>query len=179
MTDTVTMAIATAVAGKTAESITGQAREGLAVLVRRIREKFRDRPAAWAALAAAQADPGAGAAGLARALDDASAEDPEFRRQIRALWSQVRTGHDGVVNAFHGRADKVVQLRDVHGDLHIELSRHGTHTGSVVLGAAARHRDIGQVGALRRSPARGTDAQRRHVREPALYRLSAGPDRHR
>lgn len=119
MADPVTMAIATAVAGKAAESLTGQARECLAALVRRIREKFRDRPAGRAAFAAAQDDPGSGvlAGELARALDEASAEDPEFGRQIRDLWSQVRAGD--VVNVFHGRADKVVQLHDVHGDLHI------------------------------------------------------------
>jgi hypothetical protein len=119
MADPVTMAIATAVAGKAAESLTEQARQCLAALVRRVREKFRDRPAGQAALAAAQDDPGSGAlAGeLARALDEASAEDPEFGRQIRDLWSQVRACD--VVNVFHGRADKVVQLRDVHGDLHI------------------------------------------------------------
>jgi hypothetical protein len=125
MADPVTMAIANAVAGKAAESLTGQARECLAALVQRIREKFRDRPAGQAALAAVQHDPGSGAlAGqLARVLDEASAEDPEFGRQIRGLWSQVRAtaaaGDDGVVNVFHGRADKVVQLRDVHGDLHV------------------------------------------------------------
>jgi hypothetical protein len=116
MADQITLAIATAIAGKTTESLAGPAREGLAALVRRIREKFRDRPAACAALAAAQGDPGA-VAGLAYALDEASAEDPEFGRQIRALWTRI--GDDGVVNVFHGRADQVVQLRDVHGDLHI------------------------------------------------------------
>ena len=84
MADPVTMAIATAVAGKAAESLTDQARECLASLVRRIREKFRDRPARQAALEAAAA-----------------------------------AGDHGVVNVFQGRADKVVQLRDVHGDLSI------------------------------------------------------------
>jgi hypothetical protein len=125
MADPVTLAIATAVAGKAAESLTDQARECLASLVRRIREKFHDRPAGQAALAAAQDDPGSGTAvgQLARALDEASAEDPEFGIQIRELWGRVRitaaAGDDGVVNFFHGRADKVVQLRDVHGDLNI------------------------------------------------------------
>jgi hypothetical protein len=121
MADPVTMAIATAVAGKAAESLTDQARECLAALARRIRDKFRDRPAGQAALAAAQDDPGSGAAvgELARALDEAGAEDPEFGRQVRELWTQVRAGDHGAVNIFHGRADKVVQLRDLHGDLHI------------------------------------------------------------
>jgi hypothetical protein len=126
MADPVTMAIATAVAGKAAESLTGQSTAGLAALVRRIREKFRDRPAGQAALTAAQDDPGSGALAeeLAFALDEASAEDPEFGRQIRELWAHVRTAadasDDGTVNVFLGRADKVIQLRDVHGDLRID-----------------------------------------------------------
>jgi hypothetical protein len=125
MADPITMAIATAVAGKAAESMTDQARKCLAALVRRIKDKFRDRPAGQAALEAAQRDPGSGAlAGeLARALDEASAEDPEFGTQLRELWDRVglraAAGDQGVVNVFHGRAGKVVQLRDVHGDLSI------------------------------------------------------------
>lgn len=125
MADPVTMAIATAVAGKAAESLTDQAREFLASLVRRIREKFRDQPAGQAALEAAQGDPDSGTlvSELALALDEASTEDPEFGRQIRELWSQVgltaAASDHGIVNVFHGRADKVVQLRDVHGDLTI------------------------------------------------------------
>jgi hypothetical protein len=125
MADPVTMAIATAVAGKAAESLTDQARASLTALVARIREKFRDRPAGQAALAAAQGDPSSGAlAGeLARALDEASAEDPDFGRRIHELWSQVgvmaAVGDHGVANVFNGRADRVVQLRDVHGDLRI------------------------------------------------------------
>ena len=125
MADPITMAIATAVAGKAAESMTDEARRCLAALVRRIRDKLRDRPAGQAALEAAQADPGSGAlAGeLARALDEAGGEDPEFGTQIRELWRQVGmlavAGDRGTVNVFHGRADKVVQLRDVYGDLNI------------------------------------------------------------
>jgi hypothetical protein len=121
MADPVTLAIATAVAGKAAESLTEQARECLAALARRIREKFRDQPARRAALAAVQDDPGSSelVGELARVLDEAGAEDPEFGRQIRELWGHVRTGDEGVVNVFHGRADKVIQLRDVHGDLNI------------------------------------------------------------
>lgn len=119
MADPITMAIASAVAGKAAESMTDQARQCLAVLVRRIREKFRDRPARQAALEAVPGDPGT----LARALDEASAEDPEFGTQIRELWyqvgMQVAAGDQGTVNVFHGHAGKVVQLRDVHGDLSI------------------------------------------------------------
>jgi hypothetical protein len=111
----------TAVASKTAESLTDQARECLIALVQRIREKFRDQPAARAALDGARDDQGS--EDLVRALELACAQDPEFDAQIRALWSQVRaatTGDHATVNVFSGRADKVVQLRDIHGDLHID-----------------------------------------------------------
>jgi hypothetical protein len=119
MTDPVTLAIATAVAGKAAESLTDQARDCLTALVRRIREKFRDQPAARATLEAARDEKGA--AELARELELACAQDPEFGAQIRALWEQIRAAGagDNVLNVFSGRADKVVQLRDVHGDVHL------------------------------------------------------------
>ena len=113
MADPITMAIATAVAGKAAESMTDEARRCLAALVRRIRDKLRGRPARQAALEAAQADPGSGvlAGELARALGEkAGAEDPEFGTQIRELWRQVgmlaAAGDQGTVNVSHGRAEQ-------------------------------------------------------------------------
>lgn len=58
---------------------------------------------------------------MAVLLDEASAEDPEFGTQIRALWNHagLTAADGGVVNIFHGQADKVIQLRDVGGDLNI------------------------------------------------------------
>jgi hypothetical protein len=125
MADPITTAIATAVAGGMAQSLSDQARASLTALTQRLREKFARRPAATAALDAALHDPesSAGVSELARALAEACEEDPEFGSQIRAFWDQVRptaeARDDAVVNTFHGRADKVVQLRDVHGDLQI------------------------------------------------------------
>lgn len=125
MADPITTAIATAVASGMAQSLSDQARASVAALTQRIREKFRERPAAQAALDAARDDPGSTArvGELARALDEACAEDPVFSGQISELWSQLRVTavarDDAVVNTFGGRADKVVQLRDVHGDIHI------------------------------------------------------------
>ncbi|HEX6528014.1 MAG TPA: hypothetical protein VF070_49525 [Streptosporangiaceae bacterium] len=125
MADPITTAIATAVASGMAQSLTDQAREAFAALARKITEKFRERPAAQAALAAARDDPGSATRinELARALDETEAEDSEFGRQIRQLWSQVRltsvARDDAVINTFHGRAGKVVQVRDVHGDINI------------------------------------------------------------
>lgn len=125
MVDPITTAIAAAAAGKAAESLTGQARQPMAAIVRRIKKKFHDRPADLLVLTAAQEDPWSDMriSELARALEVVSTEDPEFGRQIHKLWNQIgttSTAHDeAVLNVFHGRADKVVQLRDIHGDLNI------------------------------------------------------------
>jgi hypothetical protein len=109
-----TLAIATAVAGKAAESLTEQARDAVAAITRRIREKFRGHPAQLAALDAAQADQNR-AGELAGELDEAIAADPAFGDELRRLWDQAAD----VVNVFRGQAQTVVQLRDVHGDLRI------------------------------------------------------------
>jgi hypothetical protein len=123
MADPITTAIATAVASGMAQSLTDQAKDAVTTLAGLIREKFRGRPAAHAALAAAEADPGSAARidQFAHALDEAAATDPEFGTRIRDLWSvaQVSARDDSTVNIFHGRAEKVIQLHDVHGDISI------------------------------------------------------------
>jgi hypothetical protein len=124
--DPITLAIATAVASQTAQSLTGQAGHAIAEITRRIRHKFRDRPADLAILAAAQEEPASPnrTEELAHALDRVIAEDPAFGGDIRSLWDQsgnmpITATGDSVVNVFRGKADRVVQLRDVHGDLTI------------------------------------------------------------
>jgi hypothetical protein len=122
------MAIATAVASQAAQSRTSQAGHAIVEIAQRIRHKFRDQPADLEILSAAQGEPASQdrTAELARALERATAEDLAFRRDIYALWDQsgnmpmTATG-DAVVNVTRGRADKVIQLRDVHGDLTINL----------------------------------------------------------
>jgi len=120
MADPVTIAIASAVAGKAAESLSDQAKQAVAAISRRIREKFRGRPAEIATLDAASGDH-AKIPELANLLDATGAADPEFAREIRALWAQVSltAADEGTVNVFRGKADKVIQMRDVHGDLTI------------------------------------------------------------
>ena len=120
------MAIATAVASQTAQSLTSQAGHAIAEITRRIQHKFRDKPVDLAILTAAQEESASSdqAAELAHALDRAIAEDPAFGGDIHTLWDQsgnmpITANGDAVVNAFYGKADKVVQLRDVHGDLTI------------------------------------------------------------
>lgn len=125
MTDPITVAIATAIAGKAVEIVGEPAKEAVAAITRKVREKFRNRPADQATLVAAEADPQSSerVADLAAALHHAALEDPSFDTDLRELWSQVRVNAnaqlDGVVNTFHGQADKVIQMRDVHGGLTI------------------------------------------------------------
>jgi hypothetical protein len=124
MPDPITTAIATAIASQTAQTLTSQATHTLAEIARRIKDKFRERPADLAILSSAQDDPASPEriSLLARALHQAALDDPDFGEEILALWTQPTaaavTG-DASVNAFHGRADKVIQIRDVHGDLNI------------------------------------------------------------
>ena len=55
---------------------------------------------------------------LARVLEQLFTTDPQFREEIRTLWDSALQG-DGVTNVFHGKADKVIMMRDVNGDLTI------------------------------------------------------------
>ena len=125
MADPITTAIATAVAGGMAQSLSDQARASLTALAERIKAKFTRRPGAKAALDAALDDPGSSArlSEFASAIAEACEEDPEFGMQVHALWDQVRSAtvarDNAVVNIFDGQAEKVVQLRDVHGDINI------------------------------------------------------------
>jgi hypothetical protein len=124
MPDPITTAIATAIASQTAQTLTSQATHTLAEIARRIKDKFRERPADLAILSSAQDDPASPEriSLLARALHQAALDDPDFGKEVLALWTQLSAtavAGDASVNAFHGRADKVIQIRDIHGDLNI------------------------------------------------------------
>ena len=120
MPDPITLAIASAAAGKAAEAMSDQAKETVAAIVKCIREKLRHQPAELTILDAAKDNPSR-IEELAIILDEASAGDVEFGTRLRMLWNQagLAAGEGGVVNAFHGTAGKVIQLRDVHGDINI------------------------------------------------------------
>jgi hypothetical protein len=150
MADPLSMAVATAIAGKAAESLTGQAGQAIAAIRRKIRERFRGNPGELPALDAARDDPSA-AAGLARFLDAEFAADPAFRGEIRALWLQAAPAatDDAVSNVFYGKADKVVQLRDVHGDLNISLSRPRALRDAAGAHLLSHHRDDADGGGPR------------------------------
>jgi hypothetical protein len=125
MTDPMTLAIATAVAGKAVEIAGEPAKEAIAAMVRKVRERFHGHRSDEAALAAAaeQPDSPERLAELEGALRRAMTEDPAFGTELQTLWNQARmdasAANDGVVNIFNGRADKSIQLRDVHGGLTI------------------------------------------------------------
>lgn len=114
-----TVAIATALAGKAVEVAGEPVRAAVAELARRVRERLRGQPSDEAALARAAQEPEVLQGTVQRVLDD----DPGFRAELETLWNQAHTDvvatEDGVVNVFNGHAEKIVQFRDVHGDLHI------------------------------------------------------------
>jgi hypothetical protein len=119
-------AIATAVTSPAAQAPTGQTDHAITEITHRIQDRFRDRPADLAILTAAQGESASAdqAAELAHALDRVVAEDPAFGEEIRTIWDQsgitlITAAGDAVVNVVRGKADKVIQLRDLHGDLTI------------------------------------------------------------
>jgi hypothetical protein len=120
--DPVTTAIATAVAGRAAQTLTTQATHALAQITSRIRRRFHGDSGDLAIPAGPGAVPGSRerAAALAVLLHGAFQEDPAFGSELTALWQDyLNATASPVVNAFHGTAGKAVQLRDVHGDLNI------------------------------------------------------------
>ncbi|TDD83597.1 hypothetical protein E1293_14350 [Actinomadura darangshiensis] len=124
MTDPMTVAIATAMAGKAVEVAGEPVRAAVAELSRRVRERFRGRASDEEALERAIADPAPDRiATLSSVVEHLMAEDPGFGAEARNLWNQAQTNaaasDDGVVNILNGQAGRVVQLRDVHGDLNI------------------------------------------------------------
>jgi hypothetical protein len=122
MVDPFAMTIATNVATKITDTLTDQAQQAVAAIVRKIRDKFRSRPGGSgevATLDAAITTSGAPSAeALALAVEQLFAADPRFREEIRALWDSAGMD-DGVTNVFYGKADKVIMMRDVNGDLTI------------------------------------------------------------
>lgn len=122
MADPFAMTIATSVATKIAGNLTEGARQAVWAIVRKVRGELRSRPGESAEVATLDAAITSGdelaAAALARLLEALFVADPRFREEIEALWDSGHTD-DSVTNVFHGKADKVIMMRDVHGDLTI------------------------------------------------------------
>jgi hypothetical protein len=122
MVDSFAMMIATNVAAKIADTLTGQAQQAVAAIVQKIREKLRSRPGGSGEVATLDTAIAAGdtraAEALAQALEELFAKDPQFREEIRVLWDSAGSD-DRVTNVFSGKASKVIMMRDVNGDLTI------------------------------------------------------------
>ncbi|MFG1858447.1 hypothetical protein ACGFJT_41910 [Actinomadura geliboluensis] len=122
MADPMTVAIATAMAGKAVEVAGEPVRAAVAELAQRVRARFRVRPADELVLARAIDDHNQ-IGDLQGAVRKLLAEDPELSEQLTAVWNRAQTAAqaagDGVVNVHNGRARSVIQFRDVHGDVNI------------------------------------------------------------
>jgi predicted short-subunit dehydrogenase-like oxidoreductase (DUF2520 family) len=122
MVDPFAMTIATNVATKITDTLTDQVQQAVAAIIRRIREKLRSRPDQLGEVATLDATVAAGDASaveaLTRTLEQLFTADPDFRDEIHALWDSARSD-DSVTNIFHVKAEKVIMMRDVNGDLTI------------------------------------------------------------
>ncbi|ADD45260.1 hypothetical protein [Stackebrandtia nassauensis] len=83
MPDPIMMAIAGAVAGKTAEVAFKGGRKAYDAVVALVKRRFAKEPLAQTALEAAESDPEANTERLAAALELVAAADPEFDRELR------------------------------------------------------------------------------------------------
>jgi hypothetical protein len=120
--DEITTAIATTLATKGAEALVTGGSAALAALIRLVRRRF-GVGGDTAALQRAQQhpeDPGRRHA-LAEALAAAMADDPDFARRLLAAWhdttAELSAEHHGVTNHFSGHAAKVLQARDINGNV--------------------------------------------------------------
>lgn len=143
MSDPLTLAIAAAAAGKAVELAGQPVKDGIATFGRMLRARLGGRPAEEQVLSSAIAEPedGARIARLAEILGEALRADPGFADELDAVFRRaveedpefgslvdtrrqrsrmdVTANDQGVTNVFNGTADKVIQLRDVHGGLTI------------------------------------------------------------
>ncbi|TKK90382.1 hypothetical protein FDA94_05085 [Herbidospora galbida] len=102
--DPITLAIAGAVATGVVTRAGELAGTALSTLFGRIRDRFRDRPEELESPES-----------TAAALETEFTRDPAFRQDCHALWNQAQSG--GVANSFNGQANKVIQARDIHGNI--------------------------------------------------------------
>ncbi|GHJ17783.1 hypothetical protein [Micromonospora sp. AKA38] len=124
MEDQIVLAVATALATKGAEALGVGARSAIGSLLSLVRGRFGAGTRESAVLDAAMAHPQERwrHAALASALADAMARDPSFTAALDDEWRRLaRAGvvavQGQVVNHFSGTAGKVVQARDVQGDI--------------------------------------------------------------
>ncbi|WP_024874125.1 hypothetical protein [Saccharomonospora piscinae] len=121
--DPVLEAVATALAAKSAQAVVAGGKGAWKALVRLVRDRFAEDPAAKRAWQEAVADPDdAGNVGsLTRALADTERASPEFGVELRKLWHRASVhpdvGTQTVVNQIDGDVESAVQARDIHGGI--------------------------------------------------------------
>lgn len=122
LTDPITTAIATAVAGSAATALTAEAARILKDIAARIRHKLHgdpDAPAIPADPRDADSSP-EDIASLAGRLRRAFQEEPDFETEITALWENFRRAAGNTyTNNFYGNAHTSVIVGEHHGDLNI------------------------------------------------------------
>ncbi len=124
MEDQLVVAVAGALAAKGAEALASGARTATAVLARLVRARLRAGTPEGDALTSAMAHPDERSHQMALAsfLAEEMSRDPAFDAAVRATWrglSGAGSGSvgNGVVNSFSGTAERVVQARDVQGNI--------------------------------------------------------------
>jgi glycine/D-amino acid oxidase-like deaminating enzyme len=120
MADPLAVTIAASVASKIADTAVDGAQQAVTAITRKIREKLHSRPDRSRDVATLDATITSGdqtaTQALARLLEQLFAADPHFREEVRALWDHARPDNS-VTSIFNGKADKVIMMRDVNGDL--------------------------------------------------------------
>ncbi|MEU7796930.1 hypothetical protein EAD96_24455 [Micromonospora sp. BL1] len=124
MEDQIVLAVATTLATKGAEALGVGARNAIGSLISLVRDRFGAGTRESAVLDAAMAHPQERwrHTALASALADVMARDPGFADALGDEWRRldgagVVAVQGQVVNHFSGTAGKVVQARDVQGDI--------------------------------------------------------------
>lgn len=127
MSDVIALAIATALATKSAEAAFQTGRDAWGSLVRLVRDRLNHDSEATAALETAQAQPDNRdlIERLAEALNRIAWRDPGFDTELRILWAQAAKelgDHSVVVNDTSGTVSgHLIQGRDftIQGGLHL------------------------------------------------------------
>jgi hypothetical protein len=124
MPDEFAVQVATALATKGAEALVAVGRSALKSLVSLVRDRFGRHSGEAAVLRKAMDHPDMSELHieLAEVLNRMMRADPVFRGRVQAYWREAATElsskrNNSVANHFSGTAQKVVQARDVHGDL--------------------------------------------------------------
>jgi hypothetical protein len=122
MVDPLAMTIATNVATRVADTLTDQAQQAISAIIRKMREKLHPQPGqvnpAGVLDAAIITGDASAIEELTKALEQLFVADSRFREEIQELWDSVH--HAGsATNIFYGRAERVIMMRDVNGDLTI------------------------------------------------------------